>query len=128
MTTTEGKFIFILSCVRSAKSVTKEDQYLTTMCIPEAKSTTMYASVNIIAKDEPWVLARKVDQCFFITDSIVPSRVVVRTGKRSIIIMDGFANDEEFDHKGDPNMEGDDEEIYTTIRSKTMLPKLGLLF
>jgi hypothetical protein len=25
-------------------------------------------------------------------------------------------------------MEGDDEEIYTTIRSKTMLPKLGLLF
>ena len=73
--------------VRWAKSVIKEDRYFTTMVIPEAKSKT--AGANITAKNEPWVLASKVDQCFFITDPSNPSRVIVRRGKRKIIGMDG---------------------------------------
>ena len=58
--------------VRWAKSVLKEDRYFTTMVIPEAKSKT--ACANVTAKNEPWVLASQVDQCFFITD---PSNPVV---------------------------------------------------
>ena len=69
--------------VRWAKSVVKEDRYFTTMVIPEAKSKS--AGANIIAKNEPWVLASQVDQCFFITDPSKPSRVVVKRGKRNII-------------------------------------------
>ena len=52
--------------VRWAKNVIKEDRYFTTMVIPEAKSKT--AGANVTAKNEPWVLASQVDQCFFITD------------------------------------------------------------
>ena len=51
--------------VRWAKSVVKEDRYFTTMVIPEAISK--YAGANFTAKNGPWVLASKVDQCFFIT-------------------------------------------------------------
>jgi hypothetical protein len=40
--------------VRWAKNVVKEDQYFTTMIIPEAKSKTTGA--NVTAKNEPWVL------------------------------------------------------------------------
>ena len=69
--------------VRWAKSVLKEDRYFTTMVIPEAKSKT--AGANVTAKNEPWVLASQVDQCFFITDPSKPSRVVVRRCKRKII-------------------------------------------
>ncbi|KAK1686311.1 hypothetical protein QYE76_047159 [Lolium multiflorum] len=65
--------------VRWAKSVEKDGLYFTTMVIPDAKSKTPSA------KNEPWVLASQVDQCFFITDPSKPSRVVVRRGKRSII-------------------------------------------
>ena len=77
--------------VRWAKSVLKEDRYFTTMVIPEAKSKT--AGANVTAKNEPCVLASQVDQCFFITDPLKPSRVVVRRGKRKIIGMDGVANE-----------------------------------
>ena len=59
--------------------------------VPEAKSKT--AGAKVTAKYEPWVLASQVDQCFFITDPSKPSRVVVRRGKRSIIGMDGAANE-----------------------------------
>ena len=72
--------------VRWAKSVLKEDRYFTTMVIPEAKSKT--AGANVTTKNEPWVLASQVDQCFFITDPSKPSRVVVRRGKRKIIRID----------------------------------------
>ena len=111
--------------VRWAKSVVKEDRHFTTMVIPEAKSKT--AGAKVTAKYEPWVLASQVDQCFFITDPQKPSRVVVRRGKRSIIGMDGAANELDFDQYGDPKMEDgdddDDEEPYTTRRSRTTLPK-----
>ena len=60
--------------VRWAKDVVKEDRYFTTMVIPDAKSK------NATAKNEPWVLASQVEQCFFITDPSKPSRVVVRRG------------------------------------------------
>ena len=86
--------------VRWAKSVLKEDRYFTTMVIPEAKSKTV--GTNVTAKNEPWVLASQVDQCFFITDPSKPSRVVVRRGKRKIIGMDGVANEQDFDKNGDP--------------------------
>ena len=82
-----------------AKNVKKEGRYFTTMVIPDAKSK------NASAKNEPWVLASQVDQCFFITDSSKPSRVVVRRGKRSIIGMDGAANEQDFDKNGDPKIE-----------------------
>jgi hypothetical protein len=62
--------------VRWAKNVVKEDRYFTTIVIPEAKSKTVGA--NVTGKNEPWVLASKVDQCFFITDPTKPTRVVVR--------------------------------------------------
>ena len=65
------------------------------MSIPEAKSTP--ANVNIIAKNEPWVHAKHMTQCFFITDPRNPSRVVMRRGKRNIIGMDGVANEEDYD-------------------------------
>jgi hypothetical protein len=109
--------------VRWAKSVLKEDRYFTTMVIPEAKSKT--AGANVTAKNEPWVLASQVDQCFFITDPSKPSRVVVRRGKRKIIGMDGVANEQDFDKYGDPKMEHDDDDEvpYTTRRSRTTLPK-----
>jgi hypothetical protein len=48
------------------------------------------------------VLASQVDQCFFITDPVRPSRVVVRSGKRSIIGMEGAATEQDFDNYGDP--------------------------
>ncbi|KAK1604964.1 hypothetical protein QYE76_028637 [Lolium multiflorum] len=110
--------------VRWAKNVVKEDRHFTTMVIPEAKSKT--AGAKVTAKYEPWVLASQVDQCFFITDPQKPSRVVVRRGKRSIIGMDGAANELDFDQYGDPKMEDDDdddEEPYTTRRRRTTLPK-----
>ena len=96
--------------VRWAKSVIKEDRYLTTMVIPEAKSKT--AGANVTVKNEPWVLASQLDQCFFITDPSKPSRVV--------------ANEQDFDKYGDPRIEHDDDdevEAYTTRRSRTTLPK-----
>ena len=109
--------------VRWDKSVLKEDRYFTTMVIPEAKSKT--AGANVTAKNEPWVLACQVDQCFFITDPSKPSRVVVRRGKRNIIGMDGVANEQDFDKYGDPKMEDDDDDEvpHTTRRSRTTLPK-----
>ena len=60
--------------VRWAKSILKEHWYFTTMVIPEAKSKT--AGANVTVKNEPWVLASQVDQCFFITDPSKPSRVL----------------------------------------------------
>jgi hypothetical protein len=57
--------------VRWAKSVVKEDRGFTTMCKPEAKSKS--AGANFTTKYEPWVLAKNVDQCFFITDPSRPS-------------------------------------------------------
>jgi hypothetical protein len=97
------------------------------MVIPEAKTVT--AGANVTAQNEPWVLAKHVTQCFFITDPAKPSRVVVRRGKKNIIGMDGVANEEDFDQYGDP-MEDDDEDNKprTTRRSRTTLPKQGLLF
>lgn len=65
--------------VRWAKNVEKEDWYFTSMVIPKAKTITV--GVNITAKNEPWVLASQVDQCFFITDPENPSHVIVRRGK-----------------------------------------------
>ena len=94
------------------------------MVIPEAKSKTV--GENVTAKNEPWVLASQVDQCFFITDPSKPSRVVVRTGKRNIIGMDGAANEQDFDKYGDPKIEDDDDDdavAHKSRRSRTTLPK-----
>lgn len=109
--------------VRWAKSVLKEDRYFTTMVIHEAKSKT--AGANITVKNEPWVLACQVDQCFFITDPSKTSRVVVRRGKRNIIGMDGVANEQDFDKYSDPKMEDDDDDevAHTTRRRRTTLHK-----
>ena len=106
--------------VRWAKNVERENRIFTTMTIPDAKSAT----VNAIAKNEPWVHAKHVTQCFFITDPRNPSRVVVRRGKRNIIGMDGVANEEDYDQYGNPMREDDDDdEVYVKRRINTTLPK-----
>jgi hypothetical protein len=103
----------------------KKGRYFTTMVIPEAKS-----SANVQAKNEPWVLASQVDQCFFITDLVRPSRVVVRRGKRSIIRMEGAATEQDFDKYGDPKIEEEFDKYFdrpsdATGRRKTTLPAKG---
>ena len=112
-------------------TVRKEDKYFTTMVIPEAGGTS--SSANVTAQNEPWVLAKHVSQCFFITDPSRPSRVVVRRGKRNIIGIDGVADEGEFDMFGDPNIDDDQEDddnhaTYTTRRSRTTLPRQGRPF
>ena len=94
--------------VRWAKDVVRENKYFTTMSIPDAKSTPV--NVNVIAKNEPWVHAKHVTQCFFITDQANPSRVVMRRSKRSIVGMDGVANEEDYDQYGNPMREDDDDD------------------
>jgi hypothetical protein len=114
--------------IRWAKSVRKEDRYFTTMFLPEANKSK---STNATAQNEPWVLAEHVHQCFFITDPSRPSRVIVRRGKRTIVGMDGVANEEDFEGQvGDPMMEEseDEETTYTTRRSRTTLPRSGRPF
>ena len=99
------------------------------MVIPEVKSKT--AGANVTAKNEPWVLASQVDQCFFITDPSNPNRVIVRRGKRNIIGMDGATNEQDFDKCGDPKIEDDDDDDgvpYKSRRSRTTLPKGIRLF
>jgi hypothetical protein len=109
--------------VRWAKNVIKEERgNFTTMVIPEPKSIA--ASANVAAQNEPWVLASKVTQCWFMTDPSKPSRVVVRRGKRNIAGMDGVAHEEDFGQYGDPLEDDDDDDAtpYTTRRSRTTLP------
>ena len=89
--------------VRWAKDVVRENKYFTTMSIPDAKSATV--NVNVIAKTEAWVHAKHVTQCFFITDPAITSRVVIWRGKRSIVGMDGVANEEDYDQYGNPMRE-----------------------
>ena len=113
--------------VRWAKKVEKEGRYFTTMVIPDAKSK------NASAKNEPWVLGSQVDQCFFITDPSRPSRVVVRRGKRSIIGMQGDANEEDLDKNGDPKIEEEFDKHFdmpttSKVRRKTSLPSKGCPF
>ena len=106
--------------VRCAKDVERENRHFTTMTIPDAKSAT----VNTIAKNEPWVHDKHVTQCFFITDPCNPSRVVVRRGKKNIIGMDGVANEEDYNQYGNPMREDDDDdEVYIKRRINTTLPK-----
>src|ERR1043165_1209703 len=111
--------------VRWSKSVVKEDGYFSTMVIPEAKSKS--AGANVTAKNEPWVLASQVDQCFYITVPSKPSRVVVRRGKRNIIGMDGVANEQDFDKYGNPKMEDDyaAQDTYTTTLPKKVSRSRG---
>ena len=85
--------------VRWAKNVQKEGRYFTTMVIPEANSK------NAFGENESWVLASQDDQCFFITDLSKPSHVVVRRGRRSIIGMEGAANEQDLDKNDDPKIE-----------------------
>jgi hypothetical protein len=111
---------------RWAKSVQKEGRYFTTMVIPDAFAK------NASAKNEPWVLASQVDQCFFITNPSKPSRVVVRRGKRSIIGMEGPANDKDLQKNGDLKIEEEFDKYFdkptTTGRRKTTLPTKGCPF
>ena len=84
---------------------------------------------NPSAQNEPWVLAKHVEQCFFITDPSKPSRVVVRRGKRALVRMDGVADERDFDGLvRDPMMEEPDEydKTYTLRRRRTTLPRSSL--
>jgi hypothetical protein len=84
---------------------------------------------NPTMQNEPWVLARHVEQCFFVTEPPRPSRIVVRSGKRALVGMDGVADEQGFDGLvGDPMMEesNEDDATYTKRRSRTMLPRTGV--
>ena len=108
--------------VRWAEAVVTENKYFTTMSIPDAKSATV--NVNFITKTEPWIDAKNVRQCFYITDQTNPSCVVVKRGKRNIVRMDGVTNDEDYDQYGNPMREDDnDNEAYVKIRINTTLTK-----
>ena len=108
--------------VRWAEDVIRENKYFTTMSIPDEKSTPV--NFNVIAKNKPWLHAKHVTQCFFITDPTNPSRVVVWRSKRSIVRMDGVANEEDYDQYGNPMREDDDDdEAYVKRRINTTLPK-----
>jgi hypothetical protein len=112
--------------VRWAKSIQKEGQYFTTMVIPDASVK------NASAKNEPWVVASQVDQCFFITDPSKPSCVVMRRGKRSIIGMEGPANDQDLEKNGNPKIKEEFDKYFdkptVTGRRKTTLPTKGCPF
>jgi hypothetical protein len=95
------------------------------MVIPKDKS-----SANTQAKNEPWILVSQVDQCFFITDPVRPSRIVIRRGKRSIIGMEGVAIEQDFDKYGDPKIEEKFDKYFdrpsdVARRRKTTLPAKG---
>src|SRR4051812_36556182 len=108
-------------CVRWPMDVTKEDDYFTTMRMPNKSKTK-----NPTAQNEPCVLAKQVEQCFFITDPSSPSRVVVRRGKRALIGMDGVTDEKDFDDLvGDLMVEEPDEDdaTYTKRRTRTTLPR-----
>ena len=101
-----------------AKNAERENKYFNTMAMQDSKSDTM----NIIAKNEPWIHVKHVTQCFYITDPCNPSRVVVRKGKRNIVGIDGVANIEDYDQYGNPAREDDDDnEAYVKRRMKTTL-------
>jgi hypothetical protein len=108
----------MMFCVRWAKNVVRENKYFTNMSIPDAKSATV--NINIIAKTEPWVHAKHVTQCFFITDPTNPSRVAMRRGKRSIVGMDGVANEEDYDQYSNP-MREDDMTMKHTRKEESIL-------
>ena len=73
--------------VRWAKSVQKEERGFITMSLPEARQESP-KSVRVTAQYDPWVFAKDVSQCFYITDLAKLSRVIIRRGKRNIIGMD----------------------------------------
>ena len=97
------------------------------MVIPDAKSK------NTSAKNEPWVLASQVDQCFFIKDPLKPIRVFVRRGKRSIIGMGGDAKEQDYEKNGDPKIEEEFDKYFdmrttSKVRRNTTLPTKGCSF
>ena len=117
--------------VRWAKSVQKEERGFITMSLPEARQGGPKSVKGVTAQYEPWVFAKDVSQCFYLTNPANPSRVIVRRGKRNIIGMDGVACEEDFDQFGvDPTEEDgyDDEEHYIPRRSRTTLPRTGRPF
>ena len=88
----------LMFCVRWATDVRKKDEYFTTMRMPNKSKTK-----KPTAQNEPWVLAKHVEQCFFITDSSMPSRDIVKRGKRALVGMDGVSDKKDFDGLvGDP--------------------------
>jgi hypothetical protein len=105
--------------VRWAKSIQK-------VGLPDASAK------NASTKNEPWVLASQVDQCFFITDPSKTSRVVMRRGKRSIIGMEGPTNEQDLEKNSDPKIKEEFDKYFdkpTAIgRRKTTLPTKGYPF
>jgi hypothetical protein len=76
--------------VRWAKIVVRVERGFATMCILETKSKT--ARANVTVQNEPWVLAKHVEPCFFIIDPSRPSCIFMRRSKMTIVGMDRVDN------------------------------------
>jgi hypothetical protein len=76
------------------------------------------------------VSASQVDQCFFITEPVRPSCVVVKREKRGIIRMEGAAIEQDFNKYGDQTIEEEFDKYFdmpsdAARRRKTILPATG---
>jgi hypothetical protein len=95
--------------VRWAEKIETDEDNFTTMVIPPPRPIEETNVKAISARKEPWVLAKQVAQCFYITDPQAPNRVVMRRGKRSIVGVDGVVDEEDYDQFDDPDTDEDDE-------------------
>ena len=93
------------------------------MSLPEAQPAGAKRVKGITAKYAPWVFAKDVSQCFYLTDPSKPRHFVIRRGKRSIIKMNGVDNKDDYDQFGMDPIEEEmyEEQDYTTRRSRTTL-------
>jgi hypothetical protein len=110
--------------VRWAEKINTDEDNFTTMVIPPPTPIEERNVKAISARKEPWVLAKQVAQCFYITDPQAPSRVVMRRGKRSIVGVDGVVDEEDYNQFDDPDTDDDDEATQVsgpTRRDRTTL-------
>ena len=104
--------------VRWAEKINTDEDNFTTMVIPPPTTIGERNVKAISAKKEPWVLAKQVAQCFYITDPLSPNRVVMRRGKRSIVGVDGVVDEEDYDQFDDPDTDEDDEATQDSGRTR----------
>jgi hypothetical protein len=107
------------------KIIIDEDNFITMVILPPTPIEEINVKA-ISAKKEPWVLAKQVTQCFYITDPKAPTRVVMRRGKRSIVGVDGVVDEEDYDQFDDPDTDEDDEDTQDSGPTRRDLTTLSV--